>query len=179
MADRGGAISPFGRDSHCLWRWYRRPDATADFIDVQEAMECVLRTVLPGPDVEPHRLRDRGVWQTHAEPADPRSGVKTSAISELECLSQGGRIHAIAVVKNCNLVEALSRSLNDLNKFFDAENLDILRLGLDRIIDKFSERIGRVLVAAVAHGLNGKIGGNEGVVAISVLVRGHSRRPPN
>ena len=140
----------------------------------------VFNPVLPGPDIQTRRLRDRGVWQAHAKPSDARAVLETCAIAKLQRLAQRRCIHAFAIIDNGDLAQLPPAPFISGYGCFEAYQLDVLGLGLHGVVDQLCQGIGGIAIAAVTHGFDGQ-GLRNDIRIFFVIVAHitHSRHPPN
>src|SRR3546814_5574331 len=69
-----------------------------DVVDVEIGMNGIVRTSLPGPNIQPAALGDRGVRQPHSEATDAGPVGKSHAVAEFESHCENLGCHALAVV---------------------------------------------------------------------------------
>ena len=97
----------------------------------------------------------------HSEASDPFAVRQVRPIAELQSEAESFGRHPVAVVKNPYLLNPVADACFDLPFFLNTDHLDIFGIGLNGIVDQFRQRIGGVLISAVAHRPDGQFRGND------------------
>ena len=152
-----------------------------NFVNVKVAVDRIVRPALPRPHIHAFPLRNRGIRQAHSETANPRAVFEVCAIAKLKSEPQHSRRHALSVIEDGDRRRSPALPLADEHPILKTEDLDRIRLRLNRVVDQLGQRVCSIAISAVPHRADRKVGGNDVILRLKVVFARchHPKHPPN